>query len=265
VKAPQGGTLKMSAIGTFDTLNPFSIKGRSAQGLDLVYDRLMARVWDEPFTMYPLIAERVDVPEDRSSITVHVNPKARFHDASPITADDVIFSFETLKKQGRPNMRAVYRLVAEVNKIDDMTVQFKLGPAHDRETVMILAMMPVLSKTFWSGKTFDTTSLEVPMQNGPYKIAQVDPGRRIVYERVKDYWANDLLTARGHFNFDKVIYDYYRDDTVAFEAFKAGDLTLRRELDAGQWSSAYDFPAALDKRVKLDSRPARKALSAHAH
>lgn len=253
--APKGGTLTLDAIGSFDTLNPYSIKGNAAKGLNLVYDRLMGRVWDEPFTMYPLIAERVEVPEDRSSLTVHINPKARFHDGSPITADDVIFSYETLKTQGRPNMRQIYKLADVVEKRDERTVYFHFGNGYDRETVMIFAMMPVLSKKYWEGKTFDQTTLDVPLLNGPYKIAQIDPGRRIVLERVKDYWANDLLTAIGHNNFDRIVYDYYRDDTVAFEGFKAHTTDLRREYDAAKWAAGYDFPAIRDGRVIKEALP----------
>lgn len=253
--APVGGTITYDAIGTFDTINPYSIKGKAAQGLNLVYDRLMARVWDEPFTMYPLIAERVEVPDDRSSITVHVNPKARFHDGSAITADDVIFSFETLKNEGRPNMRSVYRLVKTVEKLGDMSAKFSFGDGYDQETAMIIAMMPVLSKAYWEGKTFDQTTLDMPVLNGPYKISEIDPGRKVIYERVPDYWAKDLLTSVGHYNFDRVVYEYYRDDTVAFEAFKSGNIDLRREYDAGKWASAYDFPAAKDGRVELEALP----------
>lgn len=253
--APKGGTIRMAGIGTFDTLNPFSIKGRAAEGLSLVYDRLMMRVWDEPFTMYPLIAESVDVPDDRTSITFHLNPKARFQDGSPVTADDVLFSFETLKKEGRPNMRRVYGLAVSAEKTDERSVKFTLGEGRDRETVMIFAMMPVLSKAYWEKRVFDSATLDVPLLNGPYKIASVDPGRRIVYERNPDYWAKDLFFNRGHFNADKIIYDYYRDDTVAFEAFKGGDLDLRREYDAGKWASAYDFPAVKDGRVVQDAIP----------
>ncbi|HOO81345.1 MAG TPA: extracellular solute-binding protein [Alphaproteobacteria bacterium] len=253
--APKGGKLKIAAIGTFDTLNPFSIKGKAAQGLNLVYDRLMARVWDEPFTTYPLIARSVEIPEDRSSITVHINPKARFHDGSPITADDVIFSFETLKASGRPNMRQIYRLVDQVIRRDPLTVYFHFGEGYDRETAMIIARMPVLSKAYWEGRTFDQTTLDIPVLNGPYRIKDFDAGRRITYERVPDYWAKDLLTNVGHHNFDEITYEYYRDDTVAFEAFKTGDLSLRREWDAGKWASAYDFPAAKDGHVKLEALP----------
>jgi microcin C transport system substrate-binding protein len=253
--APKGGTLRMPGIGTFDTVNPFSIKGKAAEGLTLVYDRLMTRVWDEPFTLYPLIAQRYAMPKDRSSFTVYLNPLAKFTDSTPITADDVVFSFETLKEQGRPNMRHVYKLVKEIKKIDDMTVTFIFGEGHDRETVMIIAMMPVLSKKWWEGKTFDTAVLETPVSSGPYKITAVDPGRSITYERVKDYWAKDMFPNKGQFNADKIIYDYYRDDLVAFESFKAGNLDLRREYDAGKWASGYDFPAVQDGRVKKEALP----------
>lgn len=253
--APKGGTLRMAAIGTFDTLNPYSLKGRAALGLDLVYDRLMARVWDEPFTLYPLIAERADIAPDRSAITIHLNPKARFHDGNPVTPEDVIFTFETLKTEGRPNMRNVYRLVRRVEKRGPHTVHFALGKGHDRETVMILAMMPVLSKKWWEGRSFDSATFDIPPGSGPYKVAEFDPGRRIVYERVPDYWAADSLTNTGHNNFERVIYDYYRDDAVAFEAFKAGNLDLRREMDAGKWAGAYNFPAVRGGKIKMEALP----------
>lgn len=246
--APKGGTLKQAATGSFDTLNPFSIKGRAAQGLNLVTDRLMARVWDEPFTMYPLIAEKVDVPEDRSSITFHLHPKAQFHDGSAITADDVLFSFETLKNEGRPNMRRIYKL-ATPKKLGERSIRFSFDKGHDRETVMIFALMPVISKTYWEGKTFDATTLEAPLGSGPYKITEAEAGKRIVYERVKDYWAKDLLPNKGHNNFDKIIFEYFRDDTVAFESFKKGELDIRREWDAGKWNSNYDFPALKEGKV----------------
>lgn len=253
--APKNGAITMAAIGTFDTLNPYSIKGKAAKGLNLVYDRLMARVWDEPFTMYPLIAERVEVPEDRSAITVHINPKARFHDGTPVTADDVIFSFETLKTGGRPNMRQIYKLVETVEKRGERSVHFAFGEGYDQETVMIIAMMPVLSRAWWKDREFDSTTLDTPNLNGPYRIAAVDPGRSITYERVPDYWAKDLLTNVGHHNIERITYEYYRDDNVAFEAFKSGDIDLRREFDAGKWASAYDFPALGDGRVMKENIP----------
>lgn len=250
--APKGGVLKQQAtLSSFDTLNPYSIKGRAAQGLNMTTDQLMARVWDEPFTMYPLIAERVEMPDDRSSITFYLNPKARFHDHSPITVDDVLFSYETLKEYGRPNQRRIYKL-ATPETIGERGIKFSFSEGYDRETALIFTLMPVLSKKYWEGKKFDATTLEAPLGNGPYKIADVEIGKRIVYERVPDYWAQDLLSNAGHYNFDKIIYDYFRDDTVAFESFKTGNLNLRREWDAGTWSNAYDFPAAQDGRVIIE-------------
>jgi len=250
--APKGGTLKMAAIGSFDTVNPYNIKGKVAVGMDMFTDRLMARNWDEPFTLYPMIAEYVGVPVDRSSITFYINPKARFHDGSPITVEDVEFTFNTLKEFGRPNARRIYKLVSKVEK-NGKAITFKLGDGHDRETVMILALMPVLSKAYWTGKNFDETTLTPFVSNGAYKIASIDAGRRIVYERVKDYWAADLLPNKGHYNFERVIYDFFRDDSIAFENFKSGDLNLRREWDAGLWQSGYDFPAIKNGKAKKEA------------
>ncbi len=245
--APKGGVLKQSATGSFDTLNPFNIKGNTAQGINLTTDRLMARVWDEPFALYPLIAQRIDVPDNRSEITFYLNPKARFHDGSPVTADDVLFTYETLKEKGRPNQRRIYKLATAI-KINDHTVTFKLGEGHDRETVMIFGLMPVLSKAYWQDKEFNKTTLEAPLGNGPYIIKSAEAGKNITYERVKDYWAQDLLTNKGHHNFDKIIYEYYRDDTVALESFKKGDLSIRREWNAGKWHSNYkNTDATLEK------------------
>lgn len=253
--APKGGALRQAAIGTFDSLNPFALKGKAAQGLGLVHDRLTVRVRDEPFTLYPLIAERLEVPEDRASLTVHLNPRARFADGSPVTAEDVIFSFETLRAHGRPNMRQVYKLAQNVEKTGERSLRFTFGEGRDRETPMIFAMMPVLSKKWWAGKTFDSATLVPPVGSGPYKIESVEPGRRIVYARNPDYWAKDIFPNKGLYNFDRIVYDYYRDDSVAFEAFKAGDLDYRREFDAGKWASAYDFPALKTGRIKREALP----------
>jgi len=250
--APKGGTLKQSATGSFDTLNPYNIKGRAAAGLspanNLTTDKLMIRVWDEPFSLYPMIAKSVDIPDDRSSITFNLNPAARFHDSTPITTDDVLFSFEILREHGRPNMRRIYKM-ATPTVIDKQSIRFDLNEERDRETVMIMAMMPVLSKAYWQDKEFDKTTLEAPLGSGPYKITSAEAGKNIIFERVKDYWAKDLLANKGHHNFDKIIYDYYRDDTVAFESFKKGDLHLRREWDAGNWNSLYKFDAINDGDV----------------
>ena len=241
--APKGGALKSAAIGTFDTLNPYNIKGKAPTGMNLIYARLMARVWDEPFTMYPMIAKSYDMASDRSWISFTLDGRARFQDGTPITADDVLFSFETLKEQGRPNMRQIYRLVTNAEKTAPDTIKFTFGDGYDEETALILAMMPVLSKAYWEERNFDATTLDTPNTNGPYRIQSVDAGRSITYARNDDYWAKDHLTNIGHHNFETITYDYYRDDTVAFEAFKSGELDTRREGNAGRWFSAYDFPA----------------------
>lgn len=250
--APKGGTLSEGVIGSFDTLNPHNIKGRPAQELGLVTDRLMARVWDEPFSLVPQIAASADLPEDRSWVIFNLDPRAQFHDGSPITSADVLFSYDTLKQYGRPNMRRIYQLATPAI-LDDRRIKFTFGEGYDRETVMIFAMMPVLSKAYWQDRNFDTTTLDAPLGSGPYKISRVDPGRQIVYERVADYWGKDLLIARGQYNFDRIVYDYYRDDSVAFEAFKAGAFLLRREWNAGLWHSGYDFPALNAGRIKKEA------------
>ncbi len=256
--ASKGGHLKIAAIGTFDTLNPYSIKGQTPENMNLVYDRLMRRVWDEPFTMYPLIAERADVSDDRSEVTFHINPKARFHDGSPITAEDVLYSYETLKKFGRPNMRRIYKLVDKAEIKSPYEIYFHFGEGHDRETVMILAMMPVLSKKWWSKNDFDSTITTPPLLNGPYKVKQSDIGNKITYERVKDYWAADLMVNKGHYNFDQITYEYYRDDTVALESFIKGDLNLRREWNINKWNSGYtDLPDTYVRKETKHSRPER--------
>lgn len=251
--APQGGTLRQAAIGTFDTLNPFSLKGKPALGLNYTYDRLMGRSWDEPFTLYPLIAEKAEIAGDRSSLMVYLNPAARFQDGSPITPDDVLFSFNLLKEKGRPNMRQVYKLVAKIEKVGNYGVKMSLGPGYDRETVMILAMMPVLSKTYWTGKDFEKTTLAPPATSGPYRITAVDAGRRIVLERDRSYWANDLPINKGLYNFDRIVIDYFRDESVAFEAFKSGDVDLRVEIDPGRWATGYDFPAVKSGEVRKET------------
>ena len=253
--APKGGTIKMAAIGTFDTINPYSIKGKAALGLNLVYDRLMQRVWDEPFTMYPLIAESYEMPEDRSSITFNINPAARFHDGTPITAEDVIFSFETLKASGRPNMRRVYKLVETAEKRGKNSVYFGFAEGYDRETALIMALMPVLSKSYWQDKTFDSTTLDDIPLNGPYRIKEIDAGRSITYERVKDYWAKDLLPHVGHYNANEITYEYFRDDGVAFEAFASGDQDIRREGDIGKWFKDYNLPAVKSGEIIKEALP----------
>lgn len=262
--APKGGTLKLGVTGSFDSLNPFIVRGDPALGLNtgylsLVYESLLTRSWDEPFTLYGLIAESINVPDDRSSITFNLNPKAHFSDGTPITADDVMFSFTTLRDQGRPNHRIYYKKVEKAEIFDTHTIKFTFkrdaDGSIDREMPLIMGLMPVLPKHDWKGRDFDQTSLRIPVGSGPYKVSQVDPGRSIVFMRDPDYWGRDLPVMRGLYNFGTIRIDYYRDDSIALEAFKAGAFDLRRETDANKWATAYDFPAAEDGRVKLERIP----------
>lgn len=253
--APQGGTLTQCATGTFDTLNGNNIKGKPAQGLHLINDQLMQRVWGEPFSLYGLVAEKVIVPEDRSSITFILNPKARFHDGTPITTDDVAFSYETLKTYGKPNTRVVYGLVETVDTIDKQTIRFNFSDDADRETPMILALMPVLPKHYWADKEFDSTTLNTPLGSGPYKISAIDPGKKITFEKVDDYWANDLPVNRGHYNFDRMVFDYYRDEQVAIEAFKAKECDIRREFNPARWETDYTNDQGYIPESLSHSRP----------
>ena len=254
--APKGGELRRAVTGTFDNLNPFIIKGVVAQGRRMVFESLLKRTWDEPFSLYGLIAESIDVPDDRSSIAFTLRPEARFHDGSPITVDDVIFSWETLKEQGRPNHRLYYNKVRKIERPDARTVRFLFDTEiPDRELPLILGLMPIVSKAYYSSVTFDETTLTPPLGSGPYKIESVDAGRGIVYRRDPDYWGRHLPINRGQNNIDRISYDYYRDDEVMMEAFRAGEYDLRQERSATRWATGYDFPAVDDGRVKLELLP----------
>lgn len=258
---PQGGEITLSETGGFDSLNMFSIKGDPAAGLHLLHDRLTARVWDEPFSLYPLIAEKIIFADDRSSMRIFIDPDAKFHDGSSITASDVVFSWRTLKEHGRPNMRRIYSIAEKFEKINDLEIYIEFSDDYDMETAMTFAMMPVLQKSWWENREFDSSVSEIPVGSGPYKISEFDIGKKIVYERVKDYWAKNKLTNTGHHNFDKITYKYFRDDMVALEAFKAGEIDFRKETDIGKWKNNYNFSAVENHEVKIEeiehSRPER--------
>ncbi len=254
--APKGGELRRAATGTFDSLNPFIVKGVPAHGRHLVFESLLKRTRDEPFSLYGLIAESIEVPDDRSSVTFVLRPEARFHDGSPITVDDVVFSWETLKDRGRPNHRLYYRQVRAVERPGPRSVRFVFDAASpDRELPLILGLMPILSRSYYAVATFEETTLVPPLGSGPYRVESVDPGRGIVYRRDPGYWGRDLAINRGQHNFDRIRYDYYRDGAVMMEAFKAGEYDVRREPSAKRWATAYDFPAAADGRVRLERLP----------
>ena len=254
--APKGGELRRAVRGTFDNLNPFLIKGVPAHGRHLVFESLLKRTWDEPFSLYGLIAESVEVPDDRSFVTFMLRPEARFHDGRPITVDDVVFSWKTLKEQGRPNHRLYYKQVRRIERPDERSIRFVFDAASpDRELPLILGLMPILSKSYYANVEFEKTTLVPPVGSGPYRVESVDPGRRIVYRRDPGYWGRDLPINRGQHNFDRVRYDYYRDGDVMIEAFKAGEYDLRLEFSGKRWATAYDFPAVGKRRVKLETLP----------
>ena len=251
--APKGGEARFAAIGSFDTFNPFNIKGESAAGIGQLFETLLASSADEPFSEYGLIAESVDVPDDRGSVTFTIRPIAKFHDGSSMTADDVIFSFETLKSKGAPSYRFYYANVARIEKLNERQVKFTFLPGENRELPLILGQMPILSKKYWQDRDFTATTLEIPVGSGPYRIGQFEPGRFIVYQRDANYWGKDLPATRGLHNIDRLRYDYYRDVTVALEAFKAGAYDLRMENVAKQWATGYDSPALTNGLVNKET------------
>lgn len=254
--APKGGTIRQAVTGSFDTLNPHIVKGVPAQGLGYTFETLLTRSWDEPFSLYGLLADRLAVAEDRSAVTFHINSAARWHDGSPVTADDVLFSLETQRVHGTPNRRLFYAKVTKAEALDPRTVRFAFAPnadgGIDREMPLLMGLMPIHSKAWWADKPFDRTTLEPILGSGPYRVASVDAGRRVTYERVPDYWGRDLPIRRGQFNADRLDFVYYRDDSVALEAFKAGDGDVRRESDPAKWATGYDSPALRDGRIERE-------------
>ena len=248
--APRGGRLTQGMLGTFDSLNPFIIRGVSATGLrEYVFESLMARSADEPFTLYGLIAGSVELPPDRAWVTFHLRPEARFADGQPITPDDVLFSHAILKEKGWPYHRSHYGKVAKAEKIGERSVRFTFEAAGDREVPLLLALMPILPRHRLDAETFERTTLEPPLGSGPYSVARVDAGRSITYRRNDNWWARDLPVMRGRFNFDEIRVEYFRDASTMFEAFKAGELDIRQEDDPGRWIEGYDFAAVTDGHI----------------
>ncbi|BAI73322.1 peptide/nickel transport system substrate-binding protein [Azospirillum sp. B510] len=262
--APKGGTIRQAVTGSFDSLHPHIVKGVPALGLGYVFETLLTRSWDEPFSLYGLLADRVEVADDRSSVLFHINPKARWQDGTPLTAADVLFSLEAQRRYGTPNRRLFYAKVTAAEAPDPLTVRFAFAPnpggdgpdgTIDREMPLLMGLMPIHSKAFWSGRDFSRTTLEPILGSGPYRVAAVDPGRRIVYERVPDYWGRDLPVRVGQFNADRLEFDYYRDDSIALEAFKAGQGDVRYESDPAKWATGYDGPALSDGRIVREELP----------
>jgi microcin C transport system substrate-binding protein len=254
--APKGGAVHFADLGTFDNLNPFILRGvsfvrfaDSLAGPGLLFDSLMAGALDEPLTAYGLIAETAELAPDRTSITFALRREARFHDGSPITPEDVCWTYETLITKGHPAYRIQFANVEKCQVLDDRRVKFTFKDGTDRDLPMQMAGLSVLPKKWWEGRDFSQPTLDIPLSSGPYRIATVDPGRSITYERVKDYWAKDLPVNKGTANFDTIRVDYYRDMSVMFEAFKAGQIDVRGEYTAKDWATRYDFPAVKDGLV----------------
>ncbi|NCC05999.1 MAG: ABC transporter substrate-binding protein, partial [Proteobacteria bacterium] len=221
--APKGGQVRLAATGTFDSFNPFIVKGNSADGLGLLFDTLTEQSLDEPFTEYGLLADRIQVAEDRSSMTFHLREGALFHDGTPVTAQDVAFTFKILVEQGNPHYAQYYADVERVHVADAQTVTFFFKPGSSQELPLILGQLPVLSEASWKGRDFSASSLDIPVGSGPYRIGEFKPGQRLTFVRDPEYWGRDLPVNKGRHNFDTIIYDYYRDLTVTLEAFKAGE------------------------------------------
>src|SRR5690606_19770622 len=251
----KGGTVTYAAIGTFDSLNPFILKGTAAAGSSLPFETLLVSSQDEAFTMYGLIAETITVPENRSWVEFTLRPQARWHDGEPITVEDVIFSFRTLKEKGHPFYRAYYANVETVEKVGERKVRFTFGGGDNRELPLIIGQMPVLPKHYWEGRDFEQTTLEPPLGSGPYRIEKVDSGRSITLKRVEDYWGKDLPVNVGQNNFDRIRYEYYRDSTVALQALFAGGIDFRLENTAKLWATAYDVPQVRDGRIVKEMIP----------
>ncbi|PIE25389.1 MAG: hypothetical protein CSA60_00695 [Neptuniibacter caesariensis] len=247
--APKGGKVIESAIGTFDSFNSFIVKGTAAAGLHMIYDSLLARAGDEPFSLYGLIAESIEVPNDRSWIIFNLRKDAKFSDGHPITADDVVFSFDILRRKGAPFYKAYYADIESVEAFNDHRVKFTFKNNLNRELALIVGEVSILPKHYWENRDFAKTTLDIPLGSGPYMIDSFEAGRSITYKRRDDYWAKDLPVNKGKYNFAYRVYDYYRDNTVAMEAFKAGEYDFRRENSSKRWATSYTGSAFDDGKI----------------
>jgi peptide/nickel transport system substrate-binding protein len=255
--APQGGTLRQAVTGTFDSLNPFIVSGNPVQGVrTYVVEGLLARNWGEAFSLYGLLAESIDVSDDRQTFTFKIRPQAKFSDGSPVTAADVQFSLETLRDHGRPNFKNNYSKISKIEITDDHNITFHQDKG-DRELPMIIGLMPILSRAQWQGKDFETSSLDPVIGSGPYVLGDIKPGESITLAKNSNYWGKDLPINKGLWNFDTLRFDYFKDGNAAFEAFKKGDADIRLESDPVKWATAYKFPAVDEGKVKLETYSAK--------
>jgi len=255
--APKGG--RFSTYGgppnSFDSFNPFILKGDAATGLSMLFDTLMERSGDEPDAMYGVVAKEVAVAKDGKGVTFRLRPEAKFSDGSAIRADDVVFSFDTLKAKGHPSYRILMRDVTKAEVLDPGTVRFIFTGELTRDLPATVAGLPVLSKAYYTKNEFDQTTLEPPLGSGPYLISDFRPGAQITYKRRDDYWAKDLPNNRGMNNFDEIRFEYYRDRTAALEGFKSATYDFREEFTARDWTTGYEVPAVRDGRMKRITLP----------
>jgi len=260
--APKGGTLKLSDIGTYDSLNPFIVKGSPASGLaylgqSYIYDSLMEQSNDEPFSMYGLLAESIERSKDNSWVAFNLRKEAKWADGVPVTADDVVWTFNAMMEKGAPFYKAYYGDVKKVEATSKTRVKFTFGHGDNAELPLILSQLTILPKHYWTteGRDIGNTTLTPPLGDGPYKIGTVTPGRTISYVRDPNYWGKDLPINRGRYNFDTISIDYYKDNNVALEAFLAGQYDYRMENTAKLWETAYDAPAVKDGRIIKEQIP----------
>lgn len=254
--APKGGRLRLGVPETtFDSFNPFLVKGNPAAGIGSIYETLMVASADEPFSQYGLLAETVQTPADRSWVLFTLRPEARWHDGKPITPEDVLWTYQTLLDKGQPFFRFYYGSVDKVEQRGERGVYFHFKAGTNRELPLILGQLPVLPKHWWATRTFDAVSLEPPLGSGAYKVGKFEAGRFVEYERVPDYWGKDLPVNRGRENFDVQRYEYFRDATVALEAFKGDQYDFRLENSAKDWATGYDAPPVRDGRIVKQEVP----------
>jgi microcin C transport system substrate-binding protein len=251
--APKGGNAKFGTQGTFDSLHPFIIKGVPATGLSMQWETLCWHARDEAFTVYGMVAETIEWPEDRSWVAFNLRPEAKWHDGTPITVEDVIWTFDTLKAKGLPMYASYYADVLKAEKTGERKVLFSFKPGIvNRELPLIVSSLAILPSKWWAGRDFEKVSLEPAMGSGPYKVDSFDIGRSITYRRVPEWWGKDLWMNRGRYNFETMRYDYFRDNGIVFEAFKAGDTDIRRENSGRNWMIGYkDLPAVKEGRIQL--------------
>ncbi|HET9274414.1 MAG TPA: extracellular solute-binding protein, partial [Methyloceanibacter sp.] len=256
--APKGGNFSLIGWGgvtTFNSLNNYILKGDAAQGLELLFDSLMVPATDEPDAVYGLVAESAEVADDKKSVTFYLRPEARFSDDTAVTAEDVVFSFDTLKSKGHPLFRQTLRDVVSAEALDPHTVRYTFEGEQVRDLPLEVAALPIFSKAYYSKRPFDETTLEPPLGSGPYLVDKIAQGRTIVYRRNPDYWAKYLPVNRGRWNFDRIRFEYFRDRTAGMEAFKAGFYDFREEFTSKVWATEYDFPAIRAGRVKKEVLP----------